>query len=62
MIRDIVKYIKNDLPGEDGWNSKSTTTPPINLAEDLLDLGMSKEKIIDHLEEVVSAIRNEYGD
>ena len=61
MIRDIIKYIKNDLPGEDTW-SKSTATPLINLAEDLLDLGMSKEKIIDHLEEIVSAIRNEYGD
>ncbi len=60
MSTDLQKRIAA-IPGEDGWWSSGSEEDYMELAKELLSLGMTEERVVDFLDLAYWAAANCYG-
>lgn len=61
MIRDIIKYIKNDLTAENKRLTLKESQSIIDLSEVLLDSGLSKKEVIEHLDNIYNSLKSHFN-
>ena len=60
MIRDITRYIKNDLTAEDHSLAIQNAYALIDLAEEMLDRWFSQHEVVNHLDEVYKSLKSHF--